>query len=131
MKASEVGLRTWEASVSCGQWCQGGSVYMTPTTYPQHEDAEFVWVRADEAGAKIAALAARLAEADKANQLLRAELAAAAREEDLILIALRLDPERYRTECGFLNVPKIIAAIKNPSMYPRTTAETVSVEGER
>lgn len=78
------------------------------------------------------ALAARLAEADKANQLLRAELAAAAREEDLILLALRLDPERYRTECGFLNVPKIIAAIKNPSMYPRTTSSTVTpVEGGR
>ena len=67
-----------------------------------------------------------LAEADRANQLLRADLAAAAREEDLILTALRLDPERYRTECGYLNVPKIIAAIKHPDEYPRL-ADSASV----
>jgi hypothetical protein len=81
-------------------------------------------MREDERGlymlaADYDALAARLAEADKANQLLRADLSAAAREEDLILTALRLDPERYRTECGYLNVPKIIAAIRNPDQYPR------------
>ena len=63
-------------------------------------------------------LETRLAEADKENQMLRANLAAADREENLILVALRLDPERYRTECGYLNVPKIVAAIKNPDMYP-------------
>ncbi len=52
-----------------------------------------------------------------------------AREEDLILAALRLDPERYRTECGYLNVPKITAAIKNPDVYPRTAdRETVNEE---
>lgn len=71
---------------------------------------------------------ARLAEADKANQLLRADIAAQSREEDLILMALRLDPERYRTECGYLNVPKIIAAIKNPDMYPRTSDSTSEVK---
>ena len=69
---------------------------------------------------ELTAVVEQLAEADKADQLLRADLAATAREEDLILVALRLDPERYRTECGYLNVPKIIAAIKNPDMYPRT-----------
>lgn len=70
----------------------------------------------------------RLAEADKANQLLRADLAAAGREEDLILNALRLDPARYRTECGYLNVPKIIAAIKNPDVYPRTADREIDRE---
>ena len=83
------------------------------------------------AAADYDALAARLAEADKANQLLRADLAAAAREEDLILTALRLDPERYRTECGYLNVPKIIAAIKHPDEYPRLTDSASAVQPER
>lgn len=76
----------------------------------------------------VSKLDARLAEADKANQLLRADIAAQSREEDLILMALRLDPERYRTECGYLNVPKIIAAIKNPDMYPRTSDSTSEVK---
>lgn len=73
---------------------------------------------------RVLVLDERLAKADKANQLLRADIAAAAREEDLILAALRLDPERYRTECGYLNVPKIVAAIKNPDMYPHIAQPT-------
>lgn len=62
MKASEVGLPTFEASVSCGSWCQGGTVNMQPTTYAEHEEAEFVWVRGDVVGAEIESLRARLAD---------------------------------------------------------------------
>lgn len=61
MKANEIGLPTFEAEVSCGAYCQGGLVNMKPTTYPEFEDAEFVWVRGDDA----ARLAARLAEAER------------------------------------------------------------------
>lgn len=60
MKANEIGLPTFEAEVSCGAYCQGGSVKMNPTTYPEFEEAEFVWVRGEDA----ARLAARLAEAE-------------------------------------------------------------------
>jgi hypothetical protein len=61
MNANEIGLPTFEAGVSCGTWCQGGSVAMTPTTQPEYTDAEDVWVKGDA----VAALAARLAEAER------------------------------------------------------------------
>ena len=70
MKASEIGLPTHEASVSCGQWCLGGTVNMTPTAYAEHEDAEFVWVRGDVTGAALSALRA---ERDEAVALLKEE----------------------------------------------------------
>ena len=52
---------------------------------------------------------------------LKARLAEAERDADNLLRRLNLDPERYRTECGYLNVPKIISAIKHPDEYPRLT----------
>lgn len=64
MKASEVGLPTFEASVSCGAWCQGGSVNMQPTSCAEYEEAEFVWVRGDVAGTELERLRSRLAEAE-------------------------------------------------------------------
>jgi hypothetical protein len=39
-------------------------------------------------------------------------------EADELLRAIGLDPERYRTEGGALNLPKIRAAIKHPDEYP-------------
>lgn len=54
MKAHKIGLPTFEASVSCGAYCQGGSVNMQPTTYPEFTDADEVWVKGEDA-AKLAA----------------------------------------------------------------------------
>ena len=39
-------------------------------------------------------------------------------EADELLTALGLDPDTYRTDGGWLNIPKIIAAIKSPQDYP-------------
>lgn len=38
-------------------------------------------------------------------------------EADKLLAALGLNPERFRTEAGFLNVPKVVAALRNPRDY--------------
>lgn len=35
-----------------------------------------------------------------------------------LLKLLRLDPEIYRTEGGYINVPKVKAALANPDDYP-------------
>lgn len=64
MRASEIGLPTFEPEVSCGAFCYGGSVHMIETSLPEYTEAEGCWVRADTAGAEIAALRARLAEAE-------------------------------------------------------------------
>ena len=40
------------------------------------------------------------------------------RDADELLKLLRLDPERYRTEGGYINVPKVKAALANPDDYP-------------
>jgi hypothetical protein len=39
-------------------------------------------------------------------------------EADELLMALGIDPDTYRTDGGWLNIPKIMAAIKNPQDYP-------------
>ena len=39
-------------------------------------------------------------------------------EADELLTALGLDPDTYRTDGGWLNIPKIMAAIKSPQDYP-------------
>ena len=39
-------------------------------------------------------------------------------EADELLTALGLDPDNYRTDGGWLNIPKIMAAIKSPQDYP-------------
>lgn len=39
-------------------------------------------------------------------------------DADELLRTLRLDPAIYRTECGYLNLPKIKAAIAHPDDYP-------------
>ena len=40
------------------------------------------------------------------------------RDADELLNLLRLDPERYRTEGGYINLPKVRAALANPDDYP-------------
>lgn len=40
------------------------------------------------------------------------------RDADELLKLLRLDPERYRTEGGYINLPKVRAALANPDDYP-------------
>jgi len=70
----------------------------------------------------------------------------ASNEADQLLKALRLDPNTYRTDGGWLNIPKIMAAIKSPEDYPQANydslinsvkrqpvaqAEPVSVDAER
>lgn len=57
MKANELGVPTFEVSVSCGTYCLGGSANFQPTTYPEFTEADEVWVK----GADVAAIAARLA----------------------------------------------------------------------
>ena len=42
------------------------------------------------------------------------------RDADELLRILRLDPKIYRTECGYINVPKVKAALANPDDYPMT-----------
>ena len=39
-------------------------------------------------------------------------------DADELLKLLRLDPQIYRTDAGFINLPKVKAAIKNPDDYP-------------
>jgi len=39
-------------------------------------------------------------------------------DSDELLKMIRLDPEIYRTECGYLNLPKIRAALAHPDDYP-------------
>lgn len=60
-KATDVGLQTWEADVTCGVWCQGGSVRWLKTDHPQYTDASDVWVRGDDAIAALESLRAELA----------------------------------------------------------------------
>ncbi len=79
--ATDVGLQTWEADVTCGVWCQGGSVRWLKTDHPQYTDASDVWVRGDDAIAALESLRAELAERDEARVMadkLTAELAACA-----------------------------------------------------
>ena len=60
MKASELGVPTFEAEVSCGPYCYGGRIATEPTSGAEYTDASEVWVR----GGDVAKLAARLAEAE-------------------------------------------------------------------
>ena len=39
-------------------------------------------------------------------------------DADTVLRYWGFKPERFRTECGFLNLPKIRAAIQHPEFYP-------------
>ena len=39
-------------------------------------------------------------------------------DADELLRILRLDPKTYRTECGYINMPKVRAALANPDKYP-------------
>lgn len=58
--ATDVGLQTWEADVTCGVWCQGGYVRWLKTDHPQYTDASDVWVRGDDAIAALESLRAEL-----------------------------------------------------------------------
>ena len=46
-------------------------------------------------------------------------------EVDAVLVAFGLDPKTYRTDAGFLNVPKIKAAINHPNEYPHLNDELI------
>jgi len=74
MRASEIGLPTYEPEVSCNAFCYGGGVCMTETTAPQYTEAADCWVRGDVAGAKIAALRERLSEASRLLRIQREAL---------------------------------------------------------
>ena len=67
MKATDIGLPTFDASVSCGAYCLGGSVNMQPTTYPEFTDADEVWVRGDVVGTELERQRRELAEAIEAS----------------------------------------------------------------
>jgi len=69
--ATDVGLQTWEADVTCGVWCQGGSVRWLKTDHPQYTDASDVWVRGDDAIAALESLRAELAELLAAIEAMR------------------------------------------------------------
>ena len=71
--ATDVGLQTWEADVTCGVWCQGGSVRWLKTDHPQYTDASDVWVRGDDAIAALESLRAELAACrEEASRYLKA-----------------------------------------------------------
>jgi hypothetical protein len=52
-KAIDLPVPTFEASVSCGSYCQGGTVSFEATTYPEYTDLWEVWVK----GTDVATLA--------------------------------------------------------------------------
>jgi hypothetical protein len=79
--ADAIGLPCFEAEVSCGTWCQGGTVTMTPADGLRYTGADSVWVRGDDA--------ARL----------RAELVKAKENEEFALSNARtIDRERMAME---------------------------------
>lgn len=55
-----------------------------------------------------------LAQCQVIEEVLRQEIS----DVDAILVMIRLDPKIYRTECGYLNLPKIKAALAHPEDYP-------------
>ncbi len=61
MKASAIGIPTYELKVTCGAFCQGGMVDYEPTSYPECTNADEVWVR----GADAAAMALRMEDAER------------------------------------------------------------------
>lgn len=73
--ATDVGLQTWEADVTCGVWCQGGSVRWLKTDHPQYTDASDVWVRGDDAIAALESLRAELAVERKRQSAMRTLIA--------------------------------------------------------
>lgn len=64
-------------------------------------------------------VARRMRDAVKDMEAAYAEQRSKGDEADELLKLLNLDPNSYRTEGGFLNMPKVRAAMKNPEMYPR------------
>ena len=54
----------------------------------------------------------------KRQPLTQGDARDAANEADELLTALGYDPATYRTDGGWLNIPKIKAAIKSPQYYP-------------
>lgn len=90
MKANEIGLPTFEAEVSCGAYCQGGSVNMKPTTYAEFTDADEVWVRGDDA-ARLAAEIESMKDTILALSVARAERDA--------LAARLVEAERIMKRC--------------------------------
>ncbi len=91
MKASDLSLPTYEPEVSCAAYCYGGSVRMTPTTYPELTDANEVWVRGDVAAAEIERLRAE-------GDALSAAMAAANAEEGRLRAALQRIVQAGQTE---------------------------------
>jgi hypothetical protein len=48
----------------------------------------------------------------------RARLLCESQDTDALLRLLKLDPESYRTEAGYVSMAKVRAAIKHPDEYP-------------
>ena len=68
--ADTLAIPTYEPELRCGAWCQGGDVKMVPCDHPQFTDIDDVWCN----GKDVAALAARLAEAERRATTLQADL---------------------------------------------------------
>lgn len=76
MKANELGVPTYNLKVTCGAYCLGGSVDYEPTNYPEHVNADEVWVKGED----VAALAALCqAEAESKNKFFDEAVALKAR----------------------------------------------------
>ena len=106
--ATDVGLQTWEADVTCGVWCQGGSVRWLKTDHPQYTDASEVWVRGDDAIAALESLRAELADLQDGYSRLSRDFALAIESDSKHIAELaecREDAERWRylrdDGCGF------------------------------
>ena len=106
--ATDVGLQTWEADVTCGVWCQGGSVRWLKTDNPQYTDASDVWVRGDDAIAALESLRAELADLQDGYSRLSRDFALAIESDSKHIAELaecREDAERWRylrdDGCGF------------------------------
>lgn len=106
--ATDVGLQTWEADVTCGVWCQGGSVRWLKTDHPQYTDASDVWVRGDDAIAALESLRAELADLQDGYSRLSRDFALAIESDSKHIAELaecREDAERWRylrdDGCGF------------------------------
>jgi hypothetical protein len=48
------------------------------------------------------------------------------KDADDLFRLLNLDPQMYRTDCGYINLPKVKAALKNPEDYPRLADATAT-----
>lgn len=77
----------------------------------------------EELGETNEALASCQSEAGGSINRLKNLLDEETRDSDAVLRYFGLNPDRFRTEFGYLNLPKIRAAIQHPEWYPPRTPE--------